>query len=353
MKKIVFFIILIIILFAVPITVYFVGQQQELRSRAAPATVLAINPSTITKAVGDVFSFDIQIDTGGNNVAMIELHLSYDATKLEAVSITNGPLAPKIAASGVVGGGTASITVRAESSTQPIKGTGTVAVIRFKAIGSTDVPAQIKFDTTTYVSGLGESTPNVLVNSIPASVQITAGNQGDVTPTMTPVPSVSPTGISPVPTIPLTTGSPEQSTTSAEASASAVQITVQKDESGISPSTPLIQGKAPPGSTVTIVIHSDNPITVVVTTDANGNYQYTPSQPLTDGTHTIIVTSQNKDGTTAGSSSEFTVSSTASAALVEEAMPTSGSITYTVLCIGFSLFLLIGGVVIQLSRAQL
>ena len=131
-----------------------VGQQQELRSKAAPATVLALNPKTTTKTKGDIFSFDIQIDTASNNVAMAELHLMYDATKLEALSITNGPLAPKIAASGVVGSGTASITVRAENTTKPIKGTGTIAVIRFKAIGATDVPIQVKFDTTTFVSGL-------------------------------------------------------------------------------------------------------------------------------------------------------------------------------------------------------
>ena len=142
-----------------------VGQQQELRSKAAPATVLALNPKTTTKTKGDIFSFDIQIDTASNNVAMAELHLMYDATKLEALSITNGPLAPKIAASGVVGSGTASITVRAENTTKPIKGTGTIAVIRFKAIGATDVPIQVKFDTTTFVSGLGESNPNVLTSS--------------------------------------------------------------------------------------------------------------------------------------------------------------------------------------------
>ena len=336
MKKIIFFIILLIILAVVPLTVYMVGQQQELRSKAAPATVLTLNPNTMTKNKGDIFSFDVQIDTAANNVAVAELHVIYDATKLEALSITNGPLAPKIAASGVVGGGTASITVRAENTTKPIKGTGTIAVIRFRAIERTETLSQVKFDTTTFVSGLGESNPNVLTSSIPASVTISAGQSSQTVPTS--IPTVAPT---PRPT----TDQPlaETPTPTPQASPSAIQGTIQKDESGVSPNAPLIQGVAPPGSTVTIVIHSD-PITVVVTTDANGNYQYTPTQPLTDGTHTIIVTSQNQDGTANTASSEFTVSASTSGELIEEPMPTSGTYTYTIVLIGISVLLFIGGI---------
>jgi hypothetical protein len=364
MKKIVFFIILIIILFAVPITVYLVGQQQELRSRAAPATVLALNPSTMNKTKGDVFSFDVQIDTGGNNVAMAELHLTYDATKLEAMSITNGPFAPKIAASGVVGGGTASITVRAESTTKPIKGTGTIAVIRFKAIESTSSPTQIKFDTTTYVSGLGESNPNVLTNTVPATVQISASS--DAVPTVIPTTQTTPqttpqTTLLPtlVPTLSSTPSA--ESTPSAQASASAILINVQQDASGTSPNTPLIQGTASPGATVTIVIYSD-PITIVVTADATGKWQYTPTQTLADGSHNIVATSQNTDGTTTTATFEFTVltsagtaseSASISAALVEDAMPTSGTFTYTAVLISISVLLLIGGMIIQLSQIRL
>jgi len=344
MKKIIFFIILIVILFAVPITVYMVGQQQELRSRAAPATVLALNPSTTNKARGDIFSFDVQIDTGGNNVAMAELHLVYDPIKLEALSITNGPLAPKIAASGVVGSGTASITVRAESTTQPIKGTGTVAIIRFRAIGSTDSPTQVKFDTTTYVSGLGESNPNVLVNTIGTTVQISPGNE--TVPTVIPT---TQTTLQPTLTPTLASSPSAESSTSAQASASAILINVQLDETGMSSNTPLIQGIAPPGATITIVIYSD-PITVVVTADATGKWQYTPTQTLADGSHNIVATSQNLDGTTTTASLNFTVSNSASGTesgtLVQEAMPTSGTITYTFFLITIAIMVFMGGMII-------
>ena len=99
MKKIIFIVIFILFLVAIPVTVFFVGQQQDLRSKAAPATALAFNPSVITKNLDDVFSLDVMIDSGGNNVAVAELHIIYDATKLEALSISNASLAPYIVAS--------------------------------------------------------------------------------------------------------------------------------------------------------------------------------------------------------------------------------------------------------------
>ena len=104
---------------------------------------------------------------------------------------------------------------------------------------------------------------------------------------------------------------------------------------------------------MTIVIHSDDPITVVVTVDENGHWVYTPTQPLTDGAHTIIVTSQNPDGTANTSSSEFTVSASTNSELIEEPMPTSGTLTYTIILISISLLLLLGGVMIQASQIPL
>ena len=325
MKKIVFFIILIVILFAVPISVYLVGQQQELRSRAAPATTLAFNPGSVSKNVGDTFSLDIQIDTGGNNVAVAELHLTYDSSALEALSITNGPAAPLIAASGVVGSGTASISVRAESSTKPITGTGTLAIVRFRALGPTTTPVKISFDpATTFVSGLGESQPNVLVSTTPATITI----QGAIpSPTPTASNAASPTvTITPTPT----------STSGVEATSSAITISIPKDDSGFTTNMPVITGTAEPGSTITIVIYSD-PITAVVTADENGNWQYTPDTPLADGSHTLTATIQSPSGATTTRSEEFTVASGGIGGAGDD-MPVSGSVLQTIILVGIGLF---------------
>ena len=171
MKKIVFIVVGLLLLVTIPAIVYFMGQQQDIRSRAAPATTLLFSPTTVTKPVDEQFSVNVDMNTGTNNVTAVKVVVTFDSTKLEAMSITNGAFAPKITASGVVAAGTASITVAANNTTDPMQGTGTIAIIRFKGKAATTTPVQLKFDTTTFGSGLTESA-NVITTLGTASVTI-------------------------------------------------------------------------------------------------------------------------------------------------------------------------------------
>ena len=184
MKKIVFFVIGFILLITIPAIVYFVGQSQDIRSKAAPATTLLFSPTTVTKPVDEQFTVNVDMNTGTNNVTAVKVVVTFDSTKLEATSITNGAFAPKITASGVVAAGTASITVAANSTTDPMQGTGTIAIIRFKGKAATTTPVQLKFDTTTFGSGLTESA-NVITTLGTASVNIKgSGTTEDTASTM-------------------------------------------------------------------------------------------------------------------------------------------------------------------------
>jgi|GEM_PF-6329942 len=197
MKKIVFFVIGILLLLTIPAVVYFMGQQQDIRSKAAPATSLSFNPTTLTKLVDEQFTMNVNMNTGTNAITAVKVVVTFDSTKLEATSITNGAFAPKITASGVVTAGTASITVAANNTTSPMQGTGTIAVIRFKGKAATTTPVQLKFDTTTFASGLAETT-NAITTLGTASITIkgsgttedtaSAIGKSDV-PTPTPVPA--------------------------------------------------------------------------------------------------------------------------------------------------------------------
>jgi VCBS repeat-containing protein len=345
MKKIIFVIILILILVSIPAVVFFMGQNQDVRSRAAPATALAFNPSTVTKTVDDVFSLDVMINTGGNNVAVAELHIQYDATKLEALSITNASLAPLIAAAGTVGGGTASITVRAKSTAEPITGVGPIATVRFKALTSTEAPVQIKFDSSTFVSALGEQSPNVLVGTTPATVTITAGGEPTVTPLASPNITNTPLALSP-------TITPDLTPTPESTSSTAVTVSVQKDAEGNVPAMPVIEGTAQSESTITIVIYSD-PITGVVTTDENGRWIFTPSTPLSTGEHTITITVQNPDGTTETKTLTFTVTGSSAIGGEGDAMPTSGNPFYTFVILSVGLLVLAAGIGIRTASQKI
>src|SRR3990167_3023303 len=83
-KNLILFGLAAILLIAIPITVYLVQKQQELRSRAAPSTTLSVMPATKTATVGETVSFDIVVDPGTNLVSVLTLVINYDSTKLEA-----------------------------------------------------------------------------------------------------------------------------------------------------------------------------------------------------------------------------------------------------------------------------
>ena len=335
MKKMFFLISVLLILIAIPATVFIVGQQQELRKKAAPATILALTPATVNKKVGETFSLDITIDTGENQVVAAEIHIIFDPTKLEAQTITNSSLFPNILTSGVVDRGTASITVAAADAKKPAKGTGSVAVVRLKAVEKTTEPVSVKLAPNTFVGGLGETATNVLVGTTPSSVTITGeGVSPSPTVTLTPTPSASP---------------------SAEASPSALKITSPGTNASMKTLTPTIRGKAEPGATITLTIYS-TPQTVTIKADANGNWSYTPTAPLEPGSHNVVASVAGPGGTPQTATTNFVVaagiggteiatgSATPTATPTAQPIPVSGSSSWTIMLISIGLIMLVSGV---------
>lgn len=175
---------------AIPATFYLVLRQQEIRGRAAPATTLSFDQTSLSKNVGDVFTLAVQINTGTNTISGAELHIQYDSSKLVASSITMAadPFLPVLLNDGTISsGGFAFITLGSQPS-QPKTGTGTLATITFRATASTGgAPTLIRFTTDTKVAGTGEA-GNVLASQ-PAPASVTIG----VATTSTPTPSSTPT----------------------------------------------------------------------------------------------------------------------------------------------------------------
>lgn len=324
MKKIWLLITSLFLIGILPAAIYFVGQNQEIRNKAAPATTLSIIPAISSKKTNDVFSLEITIDTGENQVVASELHISFDPTKLEAQTITNGPLFPNILASGTIESGLASITVGASDAKQPVKGTSTVAIVRFKAIAKTESPTAIKLAPNTFVGGLGEGAVNVLVGTTPATVTITE-TEVQATPSPTP---------------PAKQDLAPQGTPTATLSANLTIISPTTDSTATR-EQPTIKGKAAPGASVTITVYS-TPHTATVTADANGNWSYTPNTALEAGPHNIVASVTDQNGNTQTATSAFVVASS-----TESAIPVSGTveITYLLLFIGIGL-MVFGGFVL-------
>lgn len=337
-------IIALLIFLAIPISVFLVKQSQELRKRAAPATTLALSPTNLSKKVGEVFSLEVTIDTGDNQVVAVELHLVFDPTKLEVQTITNGPLFPNVLASGVVEQGIASIAVGTSSATVPAKGSGIAAVVRFKTIEKTTAPTSVRFATNTFVGALSEDVTNVLVGTIPAT--ITIGDQGEVSPSYsaTPTPSLT---ITQPPSLSSSLSPSPTASQSGETSTSALTITSpgQGDTASVT-SQPTISGKASPGAAITITIYS-TPHTAVLTADANGNWSYTPNTPLDVGPHKVVITAQNPTtGTTETATTNLVVASGQSSAASQSAIPIAGNSATTFITIAAGIFLIMLGMIV-------
>jgi hypothetical protein len=63
---------------------YLIKQRQEIREKAAPATKIYFQPSTISTKPSEDFSLSIMVNTGENSLAAVSLKINYDQNLLEA-----------------------------------------------------------------------------------------------------------------------------------------------------------------------------------------------------------------------------------------------------------------------------
>lgn len=327
MKRVVIVLLAIFFLLAIPISVFVVMKNQELRKKATPATSLSITPTTLAKTVGEEFTLEVKMNTAENQIVAVDLKIIFDATKLEGVWIRNGSMFPNILSSGVVGSGTASIALGAPNTTTPVTGTGTVATLRLKAIAATTTPVTVRFGSDTFVGALNEGSTNALQTSVPATITIGGG-------------TTNPTPTSLTPTLTPTLRATDS------ASPSAVTISSPAPNASVNNTQPTLRGTAPPQTTVTITIYSD-PITVTVTSDANGNWTYTLAQPLASGPHTIVVAARDPvSGQSRTATLAFVVATGNENGATGSAVPVSGAVENTLLLLGIGLLFIITGSII-------
>lgn len=81
-----------------------------------------------------------------------------------------------------------------------------------------------------------------------------------------------------------------------EEAVTAPKILTPQEEQEFKDQQPLFKGQAEPNETVTITINSEQTITAKVQTDANGNWQYRPDEPLEPGNHTITIRTIDASG---------------------------------------------------------
>lgn len=190
----------VLLLVGIPVSVWFLQQQQETRSRAEKATNLSFTPDSsigapITKNLNDTVTLNVSVDPGTNLVSFVKLEIQYDPDKLAPAETNafqpNTAVFPSTLEGPVYTAGKIAVTLSVgPDPTKALQSKVTAATINFKAIGATgaDTPTLVTYSANTQALSIGstdEASENVLAGSTPATIIITGG----AGPTATPEPT--------------------------------------------------------------------------------------------------------------------------------------------------------------------
>lgn len=206
-KKLILLGVIFALLAIIPAMVYFVGQQQDTRSRAAPATNIyfslpgeATTAATLQTTVNQTFSADVVVSPGSNVISLIRLEIDYDPTKVELtgskITASNGAEVPGMQTP-VYEAGKLFVTFAATDLSRFLQGTPkAIATVSFKALApTTGTPLSFGPETQVLSGDLTkideETSVNLLSGSTPLQVSIGAGSI-TTTPTATPSATLTP-----------------------------------------------------------------------------------------------------------------------------------------------------------------
>jgi len=262
---------IVVLLIAIPLTLYILKQQSNTASHAQKSTKLSFTPTSTAAApisanVGGSIPLQINVDPGVNLVSFVKLVISYDPTKLQATGsgafVPNSAAFPTILEGPVYSAGKVAVTLSIGADpTKAIQSPVTAGTLTFTALDTTDPanPTQVTYVTTTTTDtqvlstgSTDQASENVLSTSTPAFIAI-AGTS-TVTPTLTPTPtgSVQPTDTPTPTTAPTATPTTAQGQPTATTAPTAVPTVAAVDTPTTAPVVVVPPTTAPVIPTATI-----------------------------------------------------------------------------------------------------
>lgn len=195
---------ILLLLAVIPITLFVVKRQTDLRSKAAPSTNLSLAPQSVDAVVGEEITLDINVNPGQNIVSIVEMTISVDPAKLEIVSLVNDDnvFPVKLRGPTINNDGTVTISMSTSNDvTQAVQAPAKAGILKLKALAETSgAPTIVKIDQpSSQVFSLATAdgeTENVLASVGSASVSIASSgggsNVGGPSPSPSPSASTSP-----------------------------------------------------------------------------------------------------------------------------------------------------------------
>lgn len=217
-KKIFLLGFIVVILIAIPFSVFIAQQRQNINSQAATSTDLSFEPASSTIKVGDIVTLNIVLNPGAkapkNLISFVKLSISFSASKFTAISLepnkdgVNTLINPIDEAQLESGKATLSLSIGADPA-QAVTTKTKIAILKLKAVdqdnGVTPTVPNVRFDPDpdTQVLSVADAdgtSENVLSTANPATIIIQGANPAPtISPTTTPTGSPTPTS-SPTPT---------------------------------------------------------------------------------------------------------------------------------------------------------
>jgi len=201
-KKIFLLGFIIVILAAIPFSVYIAQKRQNISSKATKSTTLSFEPALTTVKVGDTVILNIWLDPGigttANQVSFVKLSIKFDQTKFTVDSlepnISGNALREKIDEpqyDNTTGTAKISLSIGADP-TKAVTTKTKIAILQLKATGETaPVSPNITFDFANSqvlsIDNNSQTSDNVLLSTtIPATVTVTGSSSSSTSTTSAP-----------------------------------------------------------------------------------------------------------------------------------------------------------------------
>lgn len=187
-KKPAAIVLTVFVLFALALGIYLVRKPTQLVPQAAEEGVaISLKPVTVTASANQEFNIDVFIDTNTSNfkVTAVKAKVNYDPAKLELKSSTLKDFLPVVLQQPQNTSGSVTFTV-GSTIQSPITGSGTVATLTFKALGTTtSPPTEITFDSTETAIAAADQTGAAITGSVAKDFTpstVTFGSQASIPP---------------------------------------------------------------------------------------------------------------------------------------------------------------------------
>ncbi|MGE5042469.1 MAG: PKD domain-containing protein [Candidatus Levyibacteriota bacterium] len=176
---------ILLLLAVIPITLYVVKRQTDMKSKAAPNTVISFNPNSASTTIGQNVSLDVMADPGQNLVSIVEMTIKVDPNIFQIVSLDRNSAAfpGRLKGPTINNDGTVNLSVTTTNDvTKALQAKTKVATLVLKAKAATNGASQIRFSAAPAtqafsIAGADGATENVLSDMGTASVTVAGAAQ--------------------------------------------------------------------------------------------------------------------------------------------------------------------------------